>query len=143
MPRQKSALLLIAAGAAVAVGIACSSATSPLLTGPYVGVYAMDSVHAAALATAGVPNGTLDSADGVFGTLVLKKDSFYISLTGTFARRDSGSFSISGSSVWTLSGTLFSGQGSGALVGNQLELNLAGGAALGPLYGLFTKVNLP
>jgi hypothetical protein len=138
MLRHLSVPLLV--GAVAIAAFACSSATAPAnLTGPYVGSYTLDSVTASALDSEFKPNGTLDSADGVHGTLVLKSDSFYITLTGTFPGRDSGGFSISSSNQWTLDGTLFSGTGTGALVGNQLQITLTGGAALGNLYGLFTK----
>jgi hypothetical protein len=139
MSRQSSAIALALAGAASAAVFACSSATSPNLTTPYVGTYTMDSVTAAALATDFPPNGTLDAAVGVNGTLKLTSDSFYIYLTGTFARSDSGTFSINGSSQMTLDGSLFSGTGPAALVNNQLQMTLTGGVALGNLYGLFTK----
>jgi len=129
---------------AAAIAAACSSSTAPAsLTGPYVGTYTMDSVTASNLKGVFPPNGTLDSADGVQGTLKLTSDSFYFAMTGPFpagfATRDSGTFSISSSNQWTLDGTLFSGTGTGALVGNQLQITLTGGAALGNLYGLFTK----
>jgi len=138
--RTGRALPLALAALAVAVVAACSSSTSPKnLTGPYVGTYTMDSVTASALAQMFPPNGTLDSADGEFGTLRLTRDSFFVALTGNFGQRDSGTFSITSTNQWTLGGTLFSGTGSGALVGNQLQLTLSGGAALGNLYGLFTK----
>jgi hypothetical protein len=130
--------------AVVGVTVACSSSTSPSdLTGKYVGTYAMDSVTTPALAQAFPPNGTLDSASGVAGTLILKSDSFYVRLVSTNpgfpSNSDSGGFSISGSGTWTFSGTLFSGSGTGALVGNQLQINLTGGQALGSLYGVFNK----
>jgi len=99
----------------------------------------MDSVTAAALATDFPPNGTLDAAVGINGTLKLTSDSFYIYLTGNFAKQDSGGFTINGANQWTLSGSLFSGTGTGALANNQLQMTLTGGAALGNLYGLFTK----
>jgi hypothetical protein len=138
MLRQMTVPLI---GAAVAVvWVACGTSTGPAnLTGPYVGNYTMDSVTASALTSEFKPNGTLDAADGVSGTLKLTSDSFYIALTGTFVNADSGTFTISSSNQWTLDGSLFSGTGTGALVGNQLELTLTGGAALGNLYGLFTK----
>lgn len=147
MTRHPSAPLMLVAMAA-ATALACGSSTAPAnLTGPYVGTYTMDSVTASVLAKEGVPNGTLDSADGVTGTLTLKPDSFYIVLSGTPLEglehtstvTDSGTFTISSSNQWTLGGSLFSGSGTGALVGNQLQLQLTGGAALGNLYGLFTK----
>jgi hypothetical protein len=137
---RHSFVLLVLAASIGAAAVACSSSTAPAnLTGPYVGTYTMDSVTASALAQDFPPHGTLDAADGVQGTLVLKPDSFYIALTGSFARQDSGSFTISSSNQWTLDGSLFSGTGTGALVGNQLQLTLMGGAALGNMYGLFTK----
>jgi hypothetical protein len=127
-------------GAVAVAAFACASSTAPAnLTGPYVGTYTLDSVSASALVQEFPPNGTLDSADGIQGTLKLTSDSFYIALTGTFPKRDSGTFTISSSNQWTLDGSLFSGTGTGALVGNNLELTLTGGAALGNLYGLFTK----
>jgi hypothetical protein len=147
MSRHPSVLLVLVASIA-GTALACGSSTAPAnLTGPYVGTYAMDSVSASVLQKEGVPNGTLDSADGVQGTLTLKPDSFYIVLTGTVLEalehtstlQDSGTFTISSSNQWTLGGSLFSGTGSGALVGNQLQLTLTGGTALGNLYGLFTK----
>lgn len=138
MSRHLSVPFLV--GAVAVVGFACSSATAPAkLTGPYVGTYTLDSVTAGNLSHMFPPNGTLDSADGVQGTLKLTSDSFHIALTGTFPAADSGTFSISSSNQWTLDGTLFSGTGTGALVGNQLQITLTGGAALGNLYGLFTK----
>lgn len=145
---RHTSVLFAFVGAVAAIGVACGSSTAPQnLTGPYVGTYTMDSVSASVLKQEGVPNGTLDSADGVTGTLTLKPDSFYIVLTGTVLEglehtstiRDSGSFTISSANQWTLGGSLFSGTGSGALVGNQLQLTLTGGTALGNLYGLFTK----
>lgn len=147
MSRHPSALLMLVVTAA-ATALACGSSTAPAnLTGPYVGAYTMDSVSASVLAQGGLPHGTLDSADGVHGTLTLKPDSFYIVMTGAALEaighsttlQDSGTFTINSSNQWTLGGTLFSGTGSGALVGNQLQLTLSGGSALGQLYGLFTK----
>ncbi len=138
MLRHLSVPLLV--GAVAVAAFACSSATAPAnLTGPYVGTYKLDSVTAGNLAKMFPPNGTLDSADGVSGTLSLSSDSFHIALSGTFPAADSGTFTISSSNQWTLDGTLFSGTGTGALVGNQLQITLTGGAALGSLYGLFTK----
>ncbi len=138
MSRHLSVPLLV--GAVALVAFACSSSTAPAnLTGPYVGSYTMDSVTSANLKTMFPPNGTLDSADGVHGTLKLTSDSFFIALSGTYPGADSGTFTISSSNQWTLDGTLLSGSGTGALVGNQLQLTLTGGAALGSLYGLFTK----
>ena len=129
--------VLVAFG--VTAAAACSSSTSPTnLTGKYVGTYKMDSVIAAALAQA-FPGGKIDSAVGVTGALTLKSDSFYVTLAGSFPQRDSGGFAIDGAGKWTLSGSLFSGTGSGALVGTQLQIQLAGGAALGNLSGWFTK----
>lgn len=123
-----------------AMAAACGSSTAPKnLTGPYVGSYTMDSVTADAFEQAYPPHGTLDSADGVQGVLTLKSDSFYIVLSGTYPKRDSGRFAINSSNVWTLSGSFFSGTGSGALIGNNLEIMLTGGAALGKMYGLFTQ----
>jgi hypothetical protein len=140
MSRQRLAIPLLLAGGAAAAVFACSSATAPAnLTGPYVGTYTMDSVTTAALAKEFPPNGTLDAADGVTGTLTLKSDSFYVTLAGSFPQQDSGTFTISSGNQWTLGGTLFSGTGSGALIGSQLQLSLTGGTALGSLYGLFTK----
>jgi hypothetical protein len=102
----------------------------------------MDSVTSSALAHDGVPNGTL-KPPAFSGTLKLTSDSFFVALSGPFPagipQKDSGTFSISSSNQWTLAGTLFSGTGSGAIVGNQLQITLTGGAALGNLYGLFTK----
>jgi hypothetical protein len=138
--RRSASVALVLAGTAVVVAFACSSATSPRnLTGPYVGNYKMDSVTASALDSVFPPNGTLDSADGVTGTMKLTKDSFYIALAGNFPRRDSGTFTISGSNQWTLDGSLFSGTGTGALAGNDLHLTLTGGTAIPSMYGLFTK----
>jgi hypothetical protein len=138
MSRHPSVLLVLVATIS-GTALACASSTAPAnLTGPYVGTYTMDSVSAAALAKEFPPNGTLDSADAVQGILVLKPDSFYITLTGSFARSDSGTFDISSSNQWTLDGSLLGGTGTGALVGNQLQLTLTGGTALGNLYGLFT-----
>ena len=138
MSRHLSVPLLV--GAVALAAFACASSTAPAnLTGPYVGTYTMDSVTAGSLKTMFPPNGTLDSADGVHGTLKLTSDSFFIALSGTFPGADSGKFSITSSNQWTLDGTLFSGTGTGALVGNQLQINLTGGAALGSLFGVFTK----
>jgi hypothetical protein len=146
MSRHPSALLVLAATVA-ATALACGSSTAPAnLTGPYVGTYTMDSVTASVLAQGGLPHGTLDSADGVQGTLTLRPDSFYIVMTGAAVEaighsttlRDSGTFTINNSNQWTLGGSLFNGTGSGALIGNQLELTLSGGSTLGQVYGLFT-----
>jgi hypothetical protein len=140
MPRPASVLSVLAACAMLALALACASATSPSnLTGPYVGSYAMDSITAAQLAQEFPPHGTVDSADGVLGTLVLKPDSFYLVLTGAYAKRDSGTFSINSSDQWTLNGSWFAGTGTGAIVGNQLQLLLSGGSVLGDLYGLFPQ----
>jgi hypothetical protein len=141
MQRGSFAVRPLLALAGIVVVFACSgSSTSPKnLTTPYVGTYKMDSVTVAALATQFPPNGTLDSASGEAGTLQLKADSFYANFTGSLPQRDSGLFSISGAGQWTLSGTFFSGTGTGVLSGNQLILNLSGGQAVGSIYGLFTK----
>jgi hypothetical protein len=142
MSRRKSAIGVVIVSLSVVIVAACSSSTSPKdLTNRYVGTYSMDSVQASALDSTFPPNGTVDSAVGVTGLLVLKPDSFYITLVGSFPEADSGTFSISGDNKWTLSGNLFSGTGTGALIGSQLQLQLTGGAALGNLNGWFTKQN--
>jgi len=140
MSRHLFVVALMVVSVTLVSAVACSSSTSPQnLTGPYVGTYTMDSVTAQALVQEFPPNGTLDSADGETGTLKLTADSFFIALAGNFPVQDSGTFTISGSNKWTLDGSLFSGSGTGALVGNDLHLTLTGGTALGNLYGLFTK----
>ena len=138
MSRHLLAPLVV--GVVALAAFACSSSTAPAnLTGPYVGTYTMDSVTAGNLKDNVPAQRDARLCDGVRGTLKLTSDSFFIALSGTFPGTDSGTFSISSSNQWTLDGTLFSGTGTGAMVGNQLQISLTGGAALGSLYGLFTK----